>query len=322
MPSLTYRITERLIALSGARRMMAKEGEAFSKMIMKMGRKQSVRVPRSINKKCDLSEGKIGKHRYFVISKKDAKPRRAVLYLFGGGYVLPPDKGDFLFAVETAEATDAEVWFPVYPLLPRYKLVDAVRMVMEIYGMMLERFPAEQITFIGFSSGAALACSVCIQNKQEGFRYPMPSSLILVSSGTQLPPSGEQMREMERLAPKDPMIPPSFFQNIGPLLAAQEDRYLLSPALYDLTGFPKLVLYYGTHEVMLAFLPAMQAAAGRANVEYTVHIGEGLCHCWPMLGFTKEGRQSREEIYSSVVEPRKSHAALTGGMNQEGTGKA
>ncbi|WP_342771554.1 alpha/beta hydrolase, partial [Methanoculleus sp. UBA331] len=218
--------------------MMAKEGEAFSKMIMKMGRKQSVRVPRSINKKCDLSEGKIGKHRYFVISKKDAKPRRAVLYLFGGGYVLPPDKGDFLFAVETAEATDAEVWFPVYPLLPRYKLVDAVRMVMEIYGMMLERFPAEQITFIGFSSGAALACSVCIQNKQEGFRYPMPSSLILVSSGTQLPPSGEQMREMERLAPKDPMIPPSFFQNIGPLLAAQEDRYLLSPALYDLTGFP------------------------------------------------------------------------------------
>lgn len=302
MSSLKYRITERLIALSGARRMLAKDGEAFSRMVIKMGRKQAVKLPRSIDRKCTLSEGKTGEHRYFVLSKKNVRPQKAVLYLFGGGYILPPDKGDFLFAVETAEETAAEVWFPVYPLLPRYKLVDAVRMVMGIYERMLERFPAEKITFLGFSSGGALAYSICIQNKQEGFRYPMPGKLILISSGTQLPPSGEQIKEMERLAPMDPMIAPSFFQNIAPLLTSEEDRYLLSPALYDLTGFPELVLYFGTHEVMLAFLPAIQAAAERASVKHTVHIGDGLCHCWPMLGFTKEGRQTRKEIYKSVYE--------------------
>jgi len=301
MPSLKYQLTARLIPLYGLKRMLSKNGGAFSKMVIKRGRKQSVKVPRSIDKRCDLSENKIGAHKYFVISKKNATPQRAVLYLFGGGYVLPADRRDFLFVMEMAEEADAEVWFPIYPLLPRYKLMDAVGMVMTLYEKMLQRFPADKITFVGFSSGGALAYSVCIRNKREGFRYPMPGRLIAISSGTQLPPSEAQMKEMERLAPTDPMIPPSFFQNIVPLLTAEEDRYLLSPALYDLTGFPALELYFGTHEVMPAFLPAIRAAARRANVKHTVHIGDGLCHCWPLLGFTKEGRQSRREIYSSIV---------------------
>lgn len=305
MSSIKYRIVERLIPLTGLKRMFGKEGEAFSNMVMKLGQKQSVKVPRSINKKCDITEKKIGKHRYFIISKKNAQPLRAVLHLFGGGYILPADKRDFLFAMEMAEETGAEVWFPLYPLAPHYKLIDGVKMVMEIYEKMLERFPAEQITFIGFSSGAGLACSVCIQNKHEGFKHHMPHRLILISPGTQIPPSEEQMKEMEQLSHKDPMIPPSFFQNIGPLLTTQKDRYLQSPALYDLTGFPEMVLYYGTHEVMLAFLPSIKAAVKRANIKYSVHIGEGLCHCWPLLGFTKEGRESRKEIYSSITESGK-----------------
>ncbi len=304
MSSIKYRIIERLIALHGfkLKRMLGKEGKAFSQMIMKMSEKQSIKVPSSIGKRCDITEKDIEKHRYFIISKKDSQPQRAVLYLFGGGYIMPADKGDFLFAAEIAEETDAEVWFPIYPLAPHYKLMDSVKMVMGVYENMLERFPAEKITFIGFSSGAALACSVCVQNKHEGFKYQMPHKLILVSPGMQIPPSEEQMKEMERLEPKDPMMTPSFLQNIGPFLTTEEDQYLLSPALYDLTGFPEMVIYYGTHEVMLAFLPAIKVATERANVKYVVHIGEGLCHCWPMLGFTKEGRESRKEIYSTITE--------------------
>ncbi len=304
MSSIKYRIVERLIALLGfkSKRMLGKEGGAFSQMIMKMGEKQSVKVPSSIGKRCDIAEKKIGKHRYFIISQRNRQPPRAVLYLFGGGYIMPPDKWDFLFAAEIAEETDAEVWFPIYPLAPHYKLMDSVKMVMGVYEKMLERFLAEKITFIGLSSGAALACSVCVQNKHEGFKYQMPHKLILISPGMQIPPSDEQMREMERLKSKDPLMTPSFLQNICSFLTTEEDQYLLSPALYDLTGFPEMVIYYGTHEIMLAFLPAIKAAAERAKVKYTVHIGEGLCHCWPMFGFTKEGRGSRKEIYLTITE--------------------
>ena len=51
MSSIKYRITERLIPLTGLKRMFGKDGEAFSKMVMENGQKQSVKMPRSINKK-------------------------------------------------------------------------------------------------------------------------------------------------------------------------------------------------------------------------------------------------------------------------------
>lgn len=312
MPSLKYQLTERLIPLYGLKRMLSKDGEAFSRMVIKRGRKQSVKVPHSIDKKCNLSENKIGAHKYFVISKKNAAPQRAVLYLFGGGYVLPADRRDFLFVMEMAEEADAEVWFPIYPLLPRYKLMDAVGMVMTLYEKMLQRFPADKITFVGFSSGGALAYSVCIQNKQEGFRCPMPGKLILVSSGTQLPPSEAQVKEMERLAPMDPMIPLSFFQNIGQRLTTEEDRYLerkmdqaeksqTSPYAFDWKwsfeaingrhlcanftkcGILELFRSLGIEELtpaMCAFDYPMVALAGIGfQREYTLASGGPVCDC-------------------------------------------
>jgi hypothetical protein len=99
---------------------------------------------------------------------------------------MPPDTGDFMFASEIAKKTVTEGWFPRYPLVPYFKLMDSVK--------------------------------------------------------------------MERLSVNDSMLVPGFFQSIGPFLTAP----------------------------------------GEAHVPYTVHIGEGMCHC-PCRGLPKKAdRQGRK----------------------------
>jgi hypothetical protein len=39
---------------------------------------------------------------------------------------------------------------------------------------------------------------------------------------------------------------------------------------------------------MYACLPAIKRAADRANMPYSLPVGEGMGHCWPLPGFNKK----------------------------------
>lgn len=301
MSSLLYQITEKVLWIAGVKKIFAGEGDELYRKIEKMSKKRSFKIPSSISKHYDFETIKIEDNPCFVIGKKGIKPQKAVLYLFGGGYVLPPDAGDLKLAEKISEETDAQVWLPMYPLAPKHKLIDSVKMTAGVYKKMLEKFVPEKISFVGFSSGASLACTICVYIKEKGIKIPMPRRMILFSPGMQIPPSEIQMENMKKLSDKDPMIEPSFLKNIAPLLAEKKDEYLLSPVLYDWTGFPDIIIYYGTHEVMSAFLPSVKKVSEKAGINLIVHEGEGMMHCWPMLGFTKEGRKSREELFKEIM---------------------
>lgn len=300
MSSLLYSVIEKLLWISGVKKMFEGEGEKFYETVKKASQKRSPRIPSLIKLKYNCKIKTVEKCTCLIVNKKDIKPKRAVLYLFGGGYIMPPNKGDFKLAAKIAAKTESEVWLPFYPLAPKYKLIDTVKMVTEVYKEMLEKFDSKKISFLGFSSGASLACSICAYNKKV-LSLPMPNRLILSSPGMQIPPSETQMERMKKLSSKDPILVPSFFKQIDSILADNKNDYLLSPVLNDWSGFPEMIIYYGTHEVMSAFLPDVKKVAQKSGTKITIHLGEGMMHCWPMLGFTREGKESRHEIFKAII---------------------
>ena len=100
--------------------------------------------------------------------------------------------------------------------------------------------------------------------------------------------------------PDDVMIPPRFFDSIAPVLATDEEAWLLSPVLCDLTGFPPIDIFYGTEEVMIVYLPDMEEACKKYGVPLNVHIGEGMMHCWGAMEFVPEARAVRQEYFSAL----------------------
>ena len=84
-------------------------------------------------------------------------------------------------------------------------------------------------------------------------------------------------------------------------LATGDDAYLLSPILFDLTGFPPMDIFYGTDEVMIAYLPDMQAVCKKYGVQLNTHIGDGMMHCWGAMEFVPEAKAVRKEYFKALT---------------------
>ena len=142
--------------------------------------------------------------------------------------------------------------------------------------------------------------SLCVYIKSKYPEIPLPGKLVLQSPGLQVPPSETQRIEMDRRSKTDVMIPPRFFDNIAPVLATGDEAYLLSPLLYDLTGFPETDVFYGTREVMIAYLDDFKKACKEYGVKLNVHIGKGMMHCWGAMEFVPEARAVRQEYFKAL----------------------
>ena len=180
-----------------------------------------------------------------------------------------------------------------------YALLIVNLMNQENIGL-LKNYDAKNVRFFGTSSGGGQALSLCMYIRHENLPVSLPGKLVLQSPGLQVPPSESQKTEMEKRKKADVMIPPGFFDNIASVLVTGDEAYLLSPILFDLTGFPPMDIFYGTEEVMIAYLPDMQAACKKYGVQLNTHIGKGMMHCWGAVEFVPEAKAVRQEYFKAL----------------------
>ena len=85
----------------------------------------------------------------------------AILYFFGGGMVIGPDKGDLPVMRKLCRETGCDVWFPFYPLCyplcMEYCITETYAMVYERYRKMIGLYGVGNVSTCGFSSGGALS---------------------------------------------------------------------------------------------------------------------------------------------------------------------
>ena len=86
---------------------------------------------------------------------------------------------------------------------------------------------------------------------------------------------------------------------LGVLLAnsrALLPDYMLAGPYGDFTGFPKTVFYYGSDEVLYAEAEYYEAAFKKYGARCEMHVGQGMCHCYPMFPYFPEAKQAYREI--------------------------
>ena len=302
MPSIQAKMISALFKLIGVNKMLDKQGEDFEKLLDNYREKQKkpLKIPYKKMGDFDIDTRDIEGTTCYVVKEKEGTPKMAVLYLFGGGYILPPDPGDIILCAQIAKNCNAEVWFPLYPMAPEHRLVETLQSTLKVYREILKKYDAVDVRFFGTSSGGGQAMSLCVYIKHENIDVPLPGKLVLQSPGLQVPPSESQKIEMNKRSKADVMIPPGFFDSIAPVLATGDEAYLLSLLLYDLTGFPETDIFYGTREVMIAYLKDFQAACKKYGVKLNTHIGKGMMHCWGAMEFVPEAKAVRREYFEAL----------------------
>ncbi len=302
MSSIQAKTVSALFRIIGVNKMLDKEGGDFDKLLAKYSEKQKkpLKIPYKKMRDYIIETKDIEGTVCHVIRKKGTDPKKAVLYLFGGGYILPPDPGDIVLCGQIAENCNAKVWFPIYPMAPEHRLIETLQSTLNVYRDILSEYAAEDIRFFGTSSGGGQALSLCVYIKDKYNDIPLPGRLVLQSPGLQVPPSNSQKKEMMTRSKNDVMIPPRFFDNIAPVLARDDEAYLLSPLLYDLTGFPETDIFYGSREVMIAYLEDFSKVCEKYSVKLNIHIGQGMMHCWGAMEFVPEARKVRQEYFAAL----------------------
>lgn len=295
--SFTYKILEKFVKLIRLKKIFLLPEDKILNYARKQNQKPSFKI---LDEEDLYFEDKIFLSQRLIILHSKNKKAGAILYLFGGGYITNPDKRDLNLAKKICRETGKDVWFYFYPLCIENSIVKTYASTVKVYEEMTRTYNEEDkepLSLIGFSSGASLALGICLYINENKLDIRMPKEIIASSPGGCLCDELD-MDRVKELNEKDIIVDYKYFETAKNIMAKGETvpDFMLYPFRGDFKNFPMTYLYFGSREVIYAFAPLFEKALKNYGVKYKIIVGEGLCHCYPLLSIFKEGKDAQEEI--------------------------
>lgn len=284
--------------LSGAKKSLTLPEEELRVVIEKQNRHRGVFTP--TDHKAHYEMITVNGFPCLIVRENPKPAKRAVLYFFGGGMVIGPDKGDLSVMRKLCRGSGCDVWFPFYPLCTEHCITETYDMVYECYRRMITLYGGGNVSTCGFSSGGALALGIATHNNAQQEPLPQPKHIVAVSPG-EVPWNDAEKARMQALNPEDVSIDYAFMAKAEAFMRhGQEDvpDYMISGSKGNFTGVEDIHFFYSADEVLYGALPDFEAACKRANVPYTAFARPKMIHCYCMLPFFKEAK----EDFAKIVE--------------------
>jgi monoterpene epsilon-lactone hydrolase len=239
----------------------------------------------------DVNAGGVPAH---WLAAPGADTGRVLLFLHDGGYELGSLRSDGELAARLGRASGMRVLFPEYRLAPEHPFPAAIDDVLTAWHWLRteQDLPAVSMAVAGASAGGGLATALLVAVRDAG--QPLPAAAVLMSPTVDLTSSGASMTER---AGQDPVSTPALLRQLaaGYLAGANPKTPLASPLFASLAGLPPLLIQVGTADILLSDAERLAAAATRAGVNVTLHIGDGLPHVYPIMAGTPEAAQATEQ---------------------------
>ena len=215
--------------LSGAKKAFALPEDALRKEIEKQNRHRGVFTP--TDRKAYYETITVNGFPCLIVREHPKPSERAILYFFGGGMVIGPDKGDLPVMRKLCRETGCDVWFPFYPLCMEHCITETYAMVYECYRKMIALYGGGNVSTCGFSSGGALALGIAAHNNAQPEPLPQPRHIVAVSPG-EVPWNDAEKARMQALNKRDVSIDYAFMVTVEKScgMAARMCRTICSPA--------------------------------------------------------------------------------------------
>lgn len=201
--SIFASILRSVYKLSGAKKAFALPEDALRKEIEKQNRHRGVFTP--TDRKAYYETIAVNGFPCLIVREHPKPSERAILYFFGGGMVIGPDKGDLPVMRKLCRETGCDVWFPFYPLCMEHCITETYAMVYECYRKMITLYGGGNVSTCGFSSGGALALGIAAHNNAQPEPLPQPRHIVVVSPG-EVPWNDAERARMQALNKRDVSI--------------------------------------------------------------------------------------------------------------------
>jgi epsilon-lactone hydrolase len=230
-----------------------------------------------------------------------ADPKRAVLYLHGGGYVIGSINTHRELASRISRASGARVLVLDYRLAPENPHPAAVEDAVSAYGWLLTNgLSPGNVVVAGDSAGGGLTLATLVALRDQG--KPLPAAGVCLSPWVDLEGLGDSMTSR---AAEDPMVQKAGLVLLaGLFLNGQDPRTPLAAPLHaDLSGLPPLLIQVGTAETLLDDSLRLAERARQAGVDVKLEKWEELIHVFQLFAaMLPEGQQAIDRIGAFIRE--------------------
>ena len=247
--------------LSGAKKSFSLPEDELLKVIEKQNRHRGVFTPK--DKKACYEQITVKGFPCLIVRERPQPSRHAILYFFGGGMVIGPDKGDLPVMRKLVRETGCDVWFPFYPLCTEHCITETYDMVYECYRKMIGLYGGGNVSTFGFSSGGALALGIAAHNNAQSEPLPQPRHIVAVSPG-EVPWNEAEKARMKALNKSDAAIDYAFMETVEKFMRHGEENvpdYMLSGSRGDFFGVGDINFFYSSDEVLYGALRILRRRA-------------------------------------------------------------
>ena len=224
----------------------------------------------------------------YVLSPRRGPVERTVVHLHGGAFVAPIDAFHVRYAAALADALNARVVLPEYPLTPTHTWRDSHRQLVDLTA----RWSATPggAVLLGDSAGGGLAVAVAQSLRDSG--AAQPTHLVLISPWVDLTMSAP---ETEAFARADPWLHLRKAHAYARWWAGSEEdlaRSEVSPALGDLAGLPPAIMFSGSRDLLAPGCRLLARRAAEAGWRLTAVEEPGLIHVYALMPGLPEARRA------------------------------
>lgn len=225
---------------------------------------------------------------------EEFKKDKIIVYFHGGGYCLGISNNTRNFAAKIASESGFKTLLVDYRLAPENKYPSAHEDALAIYiGLINQNYKAEDIIFIGDSSGCGLMLAALFKAREK--EILMPAALIFLS------PVVDYTKTSKSLITKK-LLDPYQYDNpfsIADIFLEDNDvkSKFISPLYGDLSLLPPMLIHGSEYDVFFDDSINLAEKAKKEGVNVILKIWRGLWHVFQVTAdIVPEGKEALKEI--------------------------
>jgi epsilon-lactone hydrolase len=229
------------------------------------------------------------------VTAPGADPRRALLYLHGGGYAIGSLNTHRRLAYDLSATSAAHVLLIDYRLAPEHPFPAAVEDATKAYRWLLQMgFATKRLAIAGDSAGGGLTVATLVNLRDH--KVALPACAVAISPWVDLEGVGTSMTARSA---QDPMVQKAGLDWMASMyLKGQNPRTPLAAPLHaNLEGLPPILVQVGSAETLLDDATRIAEKMHSAGVEVKLSVWPNQLHVFPFFApILSEGRDGCLEI--------------------------
>lgn len=249
--------------------------------------------PKEIYKKCIVEIITFNGRNVITLSPKSGKRGKHILYFHGGAYVQNFVRQHWIFMSTLVRKTNCTIIAPDYPLAPANTYIDSFAMLLPLYLQTLKSAGNDGLIIMGDSAGGGLALALAQKLHIENIEQP--EQLILLSPWLDITMSNPAIISIDA---DDPFLGIEGLKKAGKAYAgnSKRDHFLLSPVYGSLEGLPKISLFTGSKDILVADARKLYSLAQSKGVQLNYREYNDMLHVWMLMNFPESKRATVEII--------------------------